>query len=151
MVRAKLPRAQGTWPAIWTLGSNIETVGWPACGEIDIMEQLFEDFEMIQCAVHTPDTHGDNTIVKQVDVSDVSENFHVYGLEWTPDKLKFYVDDIHYFTYQPDNKTLKNWPYINDQYILLNIAIGGNLGGEIDPKFTQDQMEVDYVRVYQKK
>ena len=151
LVRAKLPRAKGTWPAIWTLGSNYETVGWPACGEIDIMEQLFEDFEMIQCAIHTPDTHGGNTIVKQVDVSDVSENFHVYGLEWTPDKLKFYVDDIHYFTYQPDNKTLKNWPYINDQYILLNIAIGGNLGGEIDPKFTQDQMEVDYVRVYQKK
>ena len=57
VVRAKLPRAQGTWPAIWTLGSNLETVGWPACGEIDIMEQLFEDFEMIQCAVHTPATH----------------------------------------------------------------------------------------------
>ena len=115
------------------------------------MEQLFEDFEMIQCAIHTPDTQGGNTIVKQVDLSDVSENFHVYGLEWTPDNLKFYVDDIQYFTYLPDNKTLKNWPFINDQYILLNIAMGGNLGGEIDLKFTQDQMEVDYVRVYQKK
>jgi len=150
-VRAKLPRAQGTWPAIWTLGSNLETVGWPACGEIDIMEQLFEDFEMIQCAVHTPDTHGDNTIVKQVRVSDVTENFHVYGMEWTPENLTFSVDDTPYFTYQPKNKTLENWPYFNDQYILLNIAMGGNLGGPIDPNFSEDQMEVDYVRVYQKK
>ena len=65
-VSAKLPRAKGTWPAIWTLGSNFETVLWPACGEIDIMEQLFEDFEMVQCAVHTQDTYGDNTIVKQI-------------------------------------------------------------------------------------
>ena len=150
-VRAKLPQAQGTWPAIWTLGSNLETVGWPACGEIDIMEQLFEDFEMIQCAVHTPDTHGPDTVVKQVPVSDVTENFHVYAMEWTPEHLKFFVDDKHYFTYEPQVKTPENWPYFNDQYILLNIAMGGNLGGPIDPNFSEDQMEVDYVRVYQKK
>jgi beta-glucanase (GH16 family) len=150
-VRAKLPRAQGTWPAIWTLGSNLETVGWPACGEIDIMEQLFEDFDMVQCAVHTPDTHGDNTIVKQVAVSDVTENFHIYGLEWTSESLTFLVDETPYFIYNPENKTPENWPYFNDQYILLNIAMGGNLGGPVDPNFTEDQMEVDYVRVYQKK
>lgn len=150
-VRAKLPRAQGTWPAIWTLGSNLETVGWPACGEIDIMEQLFEDFESVQCAVHTPDTHGANTIVAKVEVSDVTENFHVYGLEWTPEKLVFMVDQEPYFTYEPSEKTPDNWPYFEDQYLLLNIAMGGNLGGEIDPQFTQDQMEVDYVRIYQLK
>jgi len=84
VVRAKLPRAQGTWPAIWTLGSNLETVGWPACGELDIMEQLFEDFEMVQCAIHTPASYGSDTVVKQVDVSDVTTNFHEYGMEWTP-------------------------------------------------------------------
>ena len=150
-VRAKLPRAQGTWPAIWTLGSNLETVGWPACGEIDIMEQLFEDFDSVQCAVHTPATHGNNTIVKKVAVTEVTENFHVYGLEWTPEKIKFFVDDNYYFTYQPKEKTPENWPYFNDQYILLNIAMGGNLGGTVDPNFIQDQMEIDYVRVYQKK
>lgn len=150
-VRAKLPRAQGTWPAIWTLGSNLETAGWPACGEIDIMEQLFEDFESVQCAVHTPDTHGDNTIVAKVGVSDVTENFHIYGLEWTPDHLTFLVDEEAYFTYEPTEKTLDNWPYFENQYLLLNIAMGGNLGGEIDPQFTQDQMEIDYVRIYQLK
>ena len=115
------------------------------------MEQLFEDFEMIQCAVHTPDTHGPDTVVKQVPVSNVTENFHVYGMEWTPEHLKFFVDDEHYFTYEPQVKTPENWPYFNDQYLLLNIAMGGALGGAIDPNFTQDQMEVDYVRVYQKK
>ena len=150
-VSAKLPRAKGTWPAIWTLGSNFETVMWPACGEIDIMEQLFEDFEMVQCAVHTPDTYGDNTIVKQINVTDVTENFHTYGLEWTKENLKFFVDGNHYFTYEPKNKTPKNWPYVNDQFIILNIAMGGNLGGSIDPNFSEDQMEVDFVRVYQQK
>jgi beta-glucanase (GH16 family) len=151
VVRAKLPREQGTWPAIWTLGSNLETVGWPACGEIDIMEQLFEDFEMVQCAVHTPATHGDNTIVKQVDITDVTANFHNYGMEWNADKIDFTVDDQVYFTYSPEVKTPENWPFFNDQYILLNIAMGGNLGGTVDPNFSEDVMEVDFVRVYQKK
>ena len=114
------------------------------------MEQLFEDFEMVQCAVHTPATHGENTIVKQITVSDVTQNFHIYSMEWTPKKLTFFVDNEHYFTYNPKIKTPDNWPYLNDQYILLNIAMGGNLGGPIDPNFTQDQMEIDYVRVYQK-
>ena len=149
-VRAKLPSAKGSWPAIWTLGSNLETVGWPGCGEIDIMEQLFEDFEMIQCALHTPDTHGNNTILKQVNVTNVTQNFHVYGMEWTAEKIDFFIDDKYYFTYQPESKTPGNWPYFNDQYILLNIAMGGSLGGSIDPNYTEDQMEVDYVRVYQK-
>ena len=150
VVRAKLPRAQGTWPAIWTLGSNLETVGWPACGELDIMEQLFEDFEMVQCAIHTPASYGSDTVVKQVDVSDVTTNFHEYGMEWTPEKIDFTVDNQVYFTYAPEVKTLENWPFDNDQYILLNIAMGGNLGGTVAPDFTEDIMEVDYVRVYQK-
>ena len=84
-------------------------------------------------------------------MSDVTQNFHEYGLEWTPEKLEFFVDDQVYFTYSPEIKTLENWPYFNDQYILLNIAMGGNLGGEIDPNFSQDTMEVDFVRVYQKR
>ena len=68
---------------------------------------------------------------------------------WTAEKIEFFVDGQHYFTYEPKNKTPQNWPYFNDQYILLNIAMGGNLGGKIATDFTQDQMEVDYVRVYQ--
>ena len=84
-------------------------------------------------------------------MTEVIEKFHVYGLEWTQEKIKFFVDDNYYFTYVPKEKTPENWPYFNDQYILLNIAMGGNLGGTVDPNFIQDQMEIDYVRVYQKK
>ena len=86
-VRAKLPHAQGTWPAIWMLGENLTTAGWPACGEIDIMEQLFEDFLMVQCAIHAPANYGDTPMLKQFNVSDVTENFHVYGVECGPLKI----------------------------------------------------------------
>ena len=112
------------------------------------MEQLFDNHEMVQSAVHTPATHGDNTIVKQVNVSDVTTNFHDYAMEWTAEKINFMVDDQIYFTYSPEKKTKENWPFSNDQYILLNIAMGGSLGGEIDPDFKEDVMEVDFVRVY---
>ena len=101
-IRAQIPTGIGTWPALWLLGQNITENGgfwasnygstpWPNCGEIDIMEQLFEDFEMIQCALHTPDTHGDNTILKQVNVTNVTQNFHVYGMEWSAEKIDFFI------------------------------------------------------------
>jgi beta-glucanase (GH16 family) len=150
-VRAKLPNEKGTWPAIWTLGSSLETVGWPACGEIDIMEQLFENFTMIQCAIHVPSSHGDDTIVKGVEVTDVTSNFHIYSIEWTESKIDFYVDNKKYFSYAPEDKTPENWPFKNDQYIILNVAVGGSLGGEVGEDFDQGIMEVDYVRLYQKK
>ena len=148
-VRAKLPRGAGTWPAIWSLGSNLEQVGWPACGEIDIMEQLFENHLMVQSAIHVPARFGNDPALKQVNVSDVTENFHVYGMIWTPEKIDFTVDDQVFFTYNPEDKNEANWPFNKDQFLLLNVAMGGNLGGAVDPNFTQDQMEVDYVRVYQ--
>ena len=150
-VRAKLPRMQGSWPAIWALGSNIKEVGWPICGEIDMMEQLFEDHLMVQSAIHVGGRYGNDPALKQVSVTDVTENFHVYGMEWTPEKIDFTVDDQVFFTYQPPTKTEAFWPFNKDQYLLLNVAVGGSLGGDIAPDFTQDQMEVDYVRVYQLK
>jgi beta-glucanase (GH16 family) len=150
-VRAKLPGAQGTWPAIWTLGTAIKDIGWPKAGEIDIMEQLFEDHESVQCAIHTQAAYGDSTVLKKVGTSDVRESYHVYGLEWTPEALAFSVDDSVFFTYNPQPHTADNWPFDSDQYILLNVAMGGTLGGPVDSAFTSDQMEVDYVRVYQKK
>lgn len=150
-VKAKLPFAAGTWPAIWSLGANLGEVGWPACGEIDIMEQLFENHLMVQSAIHVPARFGNDPALKQINVSDVTKDFHVYGMDWTPEKIDFFVDDSVYFTYAPAEKDEKNWPFNKDQFILLNIALGGNLGGPVDPAFTQDRMEVDYVRIYQKK
>lgn len=149
-VRAKLPRTQGTWPAIWALGSNIEQVGWPKCGEIDMMEQLFEDHLMVQSAIHVQGRYGNDPALKQVNVTDVTENFHVYGMIWDTDKISFTVDNEVFFVYNPTDRSEDFWPFNKDQFLLLNVAVGGALGGAVDSHFIQDQMEVDYVRVYQK-
>jgi beta-glucanase (GH16 family) len=148
-VRAKLPKMKGTWPAIWSLGADINEVPWPKCGEIDIMEQLFENQLMVQSAIHVQGRYGDDPALKQINVSDVTENFHVYGMIWDEQKIDFTVDGAVFFTYNPEDRSEDFWPFYKDQYLLLNVAVGGTLGGEVTPDFDQDQMEVDYVRVYQ--
>ena len=155
-VRAKLPSGMGTWPAIWMLGKNIietgaywtdthGTVTWPACGEMDIMEHWGINPNYVQSATHTPSSFGATENLGGQALNDVANNFHVYELEWTSEKLVFSVDGNVHFTYQPADQNASTWPFDADQYILLNIAILP----EIDPSFTQSAMEVDYVRVYQ--
>lgn len=148
IVRAKLPVGKGTWPAIWTLGSNIEQVGWPACGEIDIMEHTGNNLNKILGTVHTPAASGGASIGGSTTVTDVSQ-YHIYMMEWTATSIKFYVDDVLFQTYEP-TQTAQNWPFNKNQFLILNIAMGGGLGGAIDPAFTQENMQIDYVRVYQK-
>ena len=155
-VRAKLPFGVGTWPAIWTLGQNIietggywsdnyGTVVWPACGELDIMEHWGSNQDFIQSATHTPSSFG-NTVNKggQV-IPGVSNEFHVYALEWTEDEVIFSVDDVVHYTYTPAVQNGDTWPFDANQYILLNVAILP----EIDPSFIESTMEIDYVRVFQ--
>ncbi|MDO6737277.1 glycoside hydrolase family 16 protein [Wenyingzhuangia sp. 2_MG-2023] len=151
-VRAKLPDGGGTWPAIWMLGENISTIGWPACGEIDIMEHTGNDLGITSSAIHTTSGSGGNpSFVKHYDkVDDVATAFHVYGINWTAEKIEFTVDGVVKGTYQkPTDSTSSNWPFYQDQFLILNLAMGGTLGGDIDPDFTESTMEVDYVRVYQ--
>jgi len=149
-VRAKLPAGGGTWPAIWMLGDNITTVGWPACGEIDIMEHTGNDLGITSSAIHNTSGHGNTPYVKHRDLDeDVTTEFHIYAINWTKDKIDFLVDDVIHYTYQPTVKTAANWPFDKDQFIILNIAMGGTLGGVIDANFTTSTMEIDYVRVYQ--
>lgn len=155
-VRAKLPIGNGTWPAIWTLGKNIIEPGaywtdeygtehWPACGEIDIMEHWGSNQNYVQSALHTPSSFGGTINHGGMMANDVANNFHVFTLVWTPEKMDFKLDGTTYYTYNPDPKNMDTWPYIADQYILLNIAIEPS----IDPNFTQSPMVIDYVRVYQ--
>lgn len=150
-VKAKLPQGVGTWPAIWMLGSDFWTNTWPACGEIDIMEHVGYDQGNIHSSLHTTSSSGatNNTSTKYI--SDVSTAFHVYGVEWTSEKIVFTVDGEAYYTYGPSNKTSANWPFDSNQFIILNIAMGGTWGGVngIDSNFTESTMEIDYVRVYQ--
>lgn len=148
-VRAKLPAGGGTWPAIWTLGSNITTVGWPSCGEIDIMEHVGNNVGKVSSAIHTPSSNGNTVNVKFLDIENATIDFHVYAVDWNADKMDFYVDDKLFYTYNPSNKNSATWPFDANQFILLNIAMGGTLGGNIASEFNQATMEIDYVRVYQ--
>lgn len=148
-VRAKLPSGGGTWPAIWMLGANIDEVGWPACGEIDIMEHVGNHQNKIHHSIHTPSSYGNTQNTFSKNFTDVSNTFHVYAVMWTKDKLEFSVDDQILYTYNPGIKNNDTWPFNKDQFILLNIAMGGTFGGQIDENFTESSMEIDYVRVYQ--
>ncbi|MDG2275587.1 MAG: family 16 glycosylhydrolase [Flavobacteriaceae bacterium] len=158
-VRAKLPFGDGTWPAIWTLGKNINedggywdnqygTVGWPACGELDIMEHGLHPTNQVSVAIHTPSSYGSTVNTSIQTLADVANNFHVYSMNWSPDKITFLIDGVGFYTYNPAVKNDDTWPFYLEQYLLLNIAMGGN-GGAIDPNFSQSSMIIDYVRVYQ--
>lgn len=157
--RAKLPKGSGTWPAIWMLGSDITEVGWPACGEIDIMEHVGKNPGMVHSALHTPSSHGDTQNVSQRKVPDFDEAFHVYEVEWTPERISFSIDGVEFYSYEPTEKNARTWPYNDRFFIIMNIAMGGNWGSDpqyesdglkngIDPDLNKARMEVDYIRVY---
>jgi beta-glucanase (GH16 family) len=146
--RARLPVGKGTWPALWMLGENITSVGWPRCGEIDIMEHVGRDPGIVQCALHTKASHGDTVNKKSKPVSTFNSEFHTYEANWTPDKIDFFIDGDLYYTYTPASKDNEHWPYNTPFFIIMNVAIGGGFGGEVDPSVTEAKMEVDYVRVY---
>ena len=146
-VRAKLPGDAGTWPAIWMLGSNFPTVGWPHCGEIDIMEQTGADKNTTLGTLHWFDnttnanaSHGESTAV-----ANASTEFHLYTMEWTEQTVTIYLDDVKFYELA-NNADL---PFNADFFLILNVAMGGTLGGSIDAGFTETKMEVDYVKVYQ--
>jgi beta-glucanase (GH16 family) len=150
-VRAKLPCSLGTWPAIWMLGAGAG--GWPDIGEIDIMEQggvNASDKQTVLFTFHMRDHYGTG-INQRITLSDACTAFHRYQLTWSVDKVQLGVDDNIYNTWvRPADYTNSNWPFDKPQYLLLNVAMGGTLGGnEVPAGFTSDNMLVDYVRVYQ--
>lgn len=143
--RAKLPAGGGTWPAIWMLGDNINTAPWPACGEIDIMEHVGNQLNKIFGTVHYPGFSGGNAVGGNTMISNVTTEFHKYGVEWTATSIKFSVDDVVFFTFA----NTSSLPFNQNFFFILNVAMGGNFGGAVDPAFTEGQMEIDYLRVYQ--
>ncbi|WP_163394961.1 family 16 glycosylhydrolase [Flavobacterium limi] len=144
-IRAKLPTGAGTWPAIWMLGQNYATKPWPACGEIDIMEHVGNNQNVVLGTFHYPGRSGGNADSGSKTIANVSTEFHVYKAVWSPASIKIYADEIliHSIT------NTAALPFNSDFFLILNVAMGGNLGGNIDPAFTQSSMEIDYVRVYQ--
>ncbi len=151
-VKAKIPKGRGTWPAIWMLGSTTP-LKWPDDGEIDIMEHVGFDPGKIHASIHCKKYYHSIGTQKtaNVMVSDCSDNFHVYSLDWTTDTIKVSVDNKVYFTFGNEHSNSLAWPFDNLFHLLLNIAIGGNWGGQqgIDDNIFPVRMEIDYVRVYE--
>ncbi|MBB1193407.1 glycoside hydrolase family 16 protein [Flavobacterium sp. SOK18b] len=148
--RAKLPVGQGIWPAFWMLGSNIDQVGWPMCGEIDILEYVGKEPNMVFTSLHTQDSHGNTINTKKTKIESIEEGFHLYAIEWTPDKIEFFVDAKLVYTFQPELKNQAIWPYNQPFYFIINMAIGGNFGGpEVDDTIFPQKFYIDYIKVYQ--
>jgi beta-glucanase (GH16 family) len=161
-IRAKVPTNQGTWPALWLLGKNITEPGgffaathgttpWPACGEIDIMEHGITQSQpagYIQSAIHTTSSSGATINHGGTIANNLGNSFHVYSMNWSPFQITFLLDGLAFYTYNPAVKNASTWPFTADQYLLLNIAMGG-VAGNIPSNFNQATMEIDYVRVYQ--
>jgi beta-glucanase (GH16 family) len=143
-VKAKLPAGVGTWPAIWMLGSDIGTAGWPACGEIDIMEHRGSELNKIFGTLHYPGHSGGNADGSTKVITNATTEFHVYSVDWTATSIKIYVDDVLYHTVTNSSSI----PFNHNFFIILNVAMGGTFGGSVDPNFTNATMEVDYIRLY---
>lgn len=156
-VKAKLPKGLGTWPAIWMLATE-HSYGqnyWPDNGEIDIMEHVGYDPNVIHASVHTKSYYHSigtqKTAVKTIPTA--MTDFHVYRIDWTPEKIESYIDGELYFTFKNEKTGWKEWPFDKKQHILLNIAVGGDWGGQkgVDDSIFPQKMEIDYVRVYKMK
>jgi beta-glucanase (GH16 family) len=153
--RMKIPQGQGIWPAYWMLGSNIVEAGWPASGEIDIMENIGREPTTVHGTIHGPGYSGGNGIgaaYEHPEGAKFADDYHVYAIEWEPNVIRWYVDDALYATKTPaDLPNGARWVYDHPFFLLLNVAVGGNWPGYPDAtsQFPQ-QMLVDYVRVYQR-
>jgi len=147
-IRARLPCGQGTWPAIWMLGT---ADNWPASGEIDIMEQPGQQPTLIEGTIHNSATAGTSGDGATTTLSDACSAFHNYEMTWTADKIVIAVDGKAYHTYGNPGTGTAAWPFNASQYLLLNLAIGGDMGGKVDDSIFPRSMQVEYVRVYQKK
>lgn len=148
-IRAKLPEGQGMWPALWMLGSNISTAGWPKCGEIDIMELLGQSPSMVHGTAHWDSNgHQSRTGDFSLTAGKFSAGFHIFSLVWTPDALKWYVDNQQYFYLSRTD--ISTFPFDLPEFFIFNVAVGGNWPGNPDASTTFPQnMIVDYIRFYQ--
>lgn len=148
--RAKIPIGKGIWPAFWMLGSNIGKVGWPQCGEIDILEYVGREPDMVYTSLHTQDSHGNTINSKKTSFPNIEEGFHVYAIEWTKEKIEFFVDDQLVYTFAPEVKDGNTWPFDQPFFFIVNVAVGGNFGGhDVDNSIFPQEYLIDYIRVYQ--
>jgi len=154
--RVKVPYGQGIWPAFWMLGTNIDQVGWPRCGEIDVMENIGREPSTVHGTIHGPGYSGANGLEASYSLSNgrrFANDFHTFATEWEPNVIRFYVDGTLYKTRTPaDLPSNSSWVFDHPFFILLNVAVGGNWPGNPDASTVFPQtMMVDYVRAYQRR
>jgi len=154
-IRAQVPPGKGVWPALWTLGTNFPRVGWPACGEIDLMEFVGFQPGHLHFNVHTPAFNHvkKNQKGTRIAVPNAWMEFHTYGLVWKPEQIEWFLDGKPVFAFANDGQGPEHWPFDQPQYLLLNLAIGGTWGGAegIDDKQLPAALRIDYVRVWSDK
>lgn len=144
IARAKMPVGIGTWPAIWMLGADFPTVSWPNSGEIDIAEHVGKEKDKIFSALHYPGRNGSNAVTASKVILNATTEFHEYKLDWNASAIKFSVDGVVYHTVTNSASI----PFNKDFFFLLNLAMGGNFGGPVDPSINNAVFEIDYIRVY---
>jgi beta-glucanase (GH16 family) len=149
-VRAKLPQGKGVWPAIWMMGTNRAVVGWPRCGEIDIMEFVGKEPNRVHATVHFA-RNGRSSKGGKLDTTAPYDGFHIYAFEWRSDRMDFYFDREKYFTFDLDLAGVgAENPFRKPQYLLINLALGGAWGGAMDDTVLPQQYRIDYVRVFER-
>lgn len=151
--RLVLPYGVGLWPAFWMLGADYATNAWPACGEIDIMENKGKQPNIVSSALHMPGRSGGNPITSVFGYQDkrFDTDFHIYAVEWSKDRIDFIVDGTVYHRVEKTALDGGEWAFDHPFFIILNVAVGGNFGGNpTDDTYFPQSMYVDYVRVYQK-
>ena len=150
--RIKLPVGQGIWPAFWLLGNDIGTVGWPTCGEIDIMEYRGQEPNIILGSIHGPGYSGGSSVTTRYTLpgANFNDGFHVFAVEWSESRIAWFVDDVQYRVVTPaDLPPGGRWVFDHPFYVILNVAVGGNFVGPPDESTVFPQtMLVDWVRVY---
>lgn len=149
-VRLKLPAGHGIWPAVWMLGTNIDEVGWPRSGEIDIMEYVGREPNTIYSSLHTPASHGDTENSQVTVIENIEEGYHTFKTVWSEMDVQYFIDGEHVYTFTPKVYDDANFPFRHPFYILINMAIGGNFGGpDVDDAIFPAKFYVDYIKVTQ--
>jgi beta-glucanase (GH16 family) len=148
-IRAKLPRGRGVWPAIWMMGIDRKEVGWPRCGEVDIMEFVGKEPDFVHATVHFSKDGKHSSEGSKLKSPAPYDDFHLYAVDWTPERMDFYFDQQKYFTFNLDDAgTGPDNPFRKPMYLLLNLALGGAWGGPMDDAALPQKYLIDYVRVY---
>jgi beta-glucanase (GH16 family) len=149
--RLKVPSGAGVWPAFWALGASIDRVSWPDCGEIDVIEHAGREPRRVYGTIHGPGYSGAGCFGGVLDLpSDLADDFHVFAVDWAPRHLVWSCDGVPYHEARPEDVAPDEWVFERPFFLLLNLAVGGTFGGEVDPATTWPQrLVVDYVRVYE--